>query len=363
MAPPRGSVQRPFPVHPLEKALIVIQAIVDKGAGRQMDKLLVADAIGRTPSSSEFKRLLSSSLRYGLTLGTEKADYIAPTPLGLKIAQPQSPAEKAVALVEACLKPELMGKVLRHFNRNKLPDHGFFKNLLERTFGVDRTQSEELAKLLVANAAYCGILQEISGAKYIWIDDTVPAALAHSEEGDASTEDTLVVDLNSVRERQETPKPATPSKGAGKIFVAHGKKLKPVDGLKRVLDQFKIAYTVAIEEPHAGRPISAKVAQLMDECSAGIFVFTKDERLLREMPDGEQEEVWRPSENVVYELGAASKLWQSRIIILREEGVSFPSDFRDLGYITFNGEDIAPKALDLLKELVQMGLVRVQAAE
>lgn len=93
-----------------------------------------------------------------------------------------------------------------------------------------------------------------------------------------------------------------------------------MEGLKKVLDQFKIAYTVAIDEPHAGRPISKKVADLMDQCSAGIFVFTKDERFLRENSSGEPEEVWRPSENVVYELGAASKLWQSRIIILREEG-------------------------------------------
>jgi predicted nucleotide-binding protein len=75
----------------------------------------------------------------------------------------------------------------------------------------------------------------------------------------------------------------------------------------------------------------------MDECSAGIFVFTKDERFLRDTGNGSQEEVWRPSENVVYELGAASKLWERRIIILREEGVNFPSDFKDLGYITFDG--------------------------
>ncbi len=73
-------------------------------------------------------------------------------------------------------------------------------------------------------------------------------------------------------------------------------------------------------------------------------------------------QVWRPSENVVYELGAASKLWERRIIILREEGVNFPSDFKDLGYITFDGDDIATKALDLLRELDQLGLVRVQAA-
>jgi predicted nucleotide-binding protein len=362
MAPQPGSVQRPFPARTLEKALVIIQAIVDKNGGHQMDRLLVADAIGRTPSSSEFKRLLSASRQYGLTVGTEKADYIGPTELGLKIAQPQNVTERAEGLVEASLKPELMGKVLRHFNRNKRPESTFLRNLMERTFDVDRSQSEELAGLPIANAKYCGVLQDISGAQYIRIDDPVHSGSIICQEDDGDSQDAPVVELSAMRERQETAKVPSATRETGKIFVAHGKKLKPVEGLKKVLDQFQIAYTVAIDEPHGGRPISAKVAQLMDQCSAGIFVFTKDERFLRDGPEGEQEEVWRPSENVVYELGAASKLWERRIIILREEGVSFPSDFKDLGYITFNGEDIAPKALDLLKELVQMGLVRVQAA-
>lgn len=147
-----------------------------------------------------------------------------------------------------------------------------------------------------------------------------------------------------------------------RLFVAHGKNKKPLEGLKKILDGFGIGYKVAVDEPNAGRPISAKVAGLMDECSAGIFIFTRDEQFFREYKDGNREEVWRPSENVVYELGAASILWERRIIILREDGVNFPSDFSDLGYITFEEGGMANKALDLMKELVALGLVKVQAA-
>jgi hypothetical protein len=109
-----------FPSHSLEKALVVIGAIVDKGGSKQMDRLLVADAIGRTPSSSEFKRLLSSSRAYGLTSGTEKADFISPTELGLKIMKPTQPQEALVAKVQACLAVEILGKVYRSFNKNFL---------------------------------------------------------------------------------------------------------------------------------------------------------------------------------------------------------------------------------------------------
>jgi hypothetical protein len=36
------------------------------------------------------------------------------------------------------------------------------------------------------------------------------------------------------------------------------------------------------------------------------------------------------SENVVYELGAARKMWQNWSIIFKE-GIRLPSDFKDLG--------------------------------
>src|SRR5262249_8929804 len=82
------------------------------------------------------------------------------------------------------------------------------------------------------------------------------------------------------------------------LFVAHGKNHKPLEDLKKMLGEFKIPYKVAVDEANKGRPISAKVAELMNECSAGIFIFTKDERFFRELKDGTHEEVWRPSENV-----------------------------------------------------------------
>jgi hypothetical protein len=57
--------------------------------------------------------------------------------------------------------------------------------------------------------------------------------------------------------------------------------------------------------------------------------------LIRRHPDG-----WRPSENVVYELGAASILYENRIVISKEKGVSFPTDFSDLGYIGFEKDQL-----------------------
>ena len=100
----------------------------------------------------------------------------------------------------------------------------------------------------------------------------------------------------------------------------------------------------------------------MGECTAGIFVFTKDELFYRKHKNDEMEETWRPSENVVYELGAAGILWERKIIILKEEGVNFPSDFSDLGYIAFADGEISTKAMHIMQELIRFKLLILKAA-
>lgn len=138
----------------------------------------------------------------------------------------------------------------------------------------------------------------------------------------------------------------------------------PLDQLKGALDTFKVTYAVAVDEANKGRPISHKVAALMrDDCSSGIFIFTADEKFLREVEaePGRTEEVWRPSENVVFELGAASILYENRIVIFKETDVEFPSDFKDLGYIEFEKDQLAVELGALFKELVALDILEVRA--
>lgn len=327
-----------------------------------MDRLLVADAIGRTPSSSEYKRLLSSSRAYGLTTGTEKADYVVPTELGLKIVKPLHPEEALQAKVQACLNVELLGRLWRQFNKSKLPDAKFLKNTLERTYDMEGQQAEEFAGLVVANAKFCGVLQDISGAKYIRLDEPSLAAADPNARSEDTANDLEEEVAPEVAAHLTSPPSAIVVEKRPKLFLAHGKNTKPLEDLKKILDGFGIQYVVAVDEPHAGRPISAKVAQLMSECTAGIFVFTKDELFYRKQKNDEMIETWRPSENVVYELGAAGILWERKIIILKEEGVNFPSDFSDLGYIAFANGEISAKAMHIMQELIRFKLLILKAA-
>jgi predicted nucleotide-binding protein len=87
-------------------------------------------------------------------------------------------------------------------------------------------------------------------------------------------------------------------------------------------------------------------------------IFTADE----EFTDKDGNVIYRPSENVVFELGAASVLYGSRIIIFRDSRVEFPSNFSEIGYITFDANQLSAKVNDLFRELIGFGLIKISVA-
>ena len=230
--------------------------------------------------------------------------------------------------------------------------------------GLPKERAPQAFNIIKENGSFAKIIRDTKTGPFVVTDGPGPASdakiVSASEESPESVQE--IPSDSIISESQLKPMTISKPIGLRQLFVAHGKNRKPLEDLKKILNEFKIPYKVAIDEANKGRPISRKVAELMNECSAGIFIFTKDEEFFRLNETKEYEEVWRPSENVVYELGAENILWERKIIIVREEGVNFPSDFSDLGYITFKDGEIASKALEILKELIALDLIRLAAA-
>lgn len=184
------------------------------------------------------------------------------------------------------------------------------------------------------------------------LDDPTPSL----EELETEEETTKPKEAAPQGVKGNVPRAAAPSNQLGQaIFIAHGKNKKPLEQLKKILDQFKIPYKVAVDEPNLGRPIGTKVREIMQGCNCAILIFTADEEF--HTPSGTT--VWRPSENVVFELGASGYLYENRIVIMKEDGVDFSSNFRDLGYISFSKDQLEAKAMDVLKELIGFNIVKV----
>jgi hypothetical protein len=327
--------QADFPVYNLQEALVVAQAIWDNFAGKAAAPHQIAQVIDKSPSSSDWRYITGASIGYGLTEGGSNAPQITLKELGKRIVASTKEGDDIRARAEAVLKPTVMGDFFRRYNRAKFPRDEIVKNVLVE-LGIPKERAENAFAILKANGEYAGIIQQMKTGPFVAIDDpSLPAASLGDDVDDGDEVASSLEDNEGTPEVPATLFAAAKPTGAKpkQLFVAHGKKHKPLDDLKKILNEFKIPYKVAIDEANKGRPISGKVAELMNECSAGIFIFTKDEKFFVENAKGEHDEIWRPSENVVYELGAANILWEKKIIIVREDGVNFPSDFRDLGYI------------------------------
>ncbi len=335
-----------------------------------MNRLLLANATGWSPNSSGFRDSIMSSYRYGLTEGNYNSEEISLTELGRSLTAPRNEVEAIEARRRSMRNVPIFEQLLNHFANSKLPEPQFLKNTIERApFNIDPSWSAEVATLFTSTARDVGYLQEIRGSNYIITTGgaTQPAEEPAEQGGEGTTEEAVPVDLASlfagggVERRPDadaTPSPKRTSAPPVQMFVAHGKRHEPLDQLQKILNEWRVPFIVAVQEPNAGRPISQKVADVMQACSAGIFIFTADE----EFKDESGQTVYRPSQNVIYELGAASLLYGRKVVIFKERGVSFPSDFSDLGWIEFDRDHLDATAMQLLRELIQLGAIRMVSA-
>lgn len=355
--------QTEFPNNALPQAERIAHAIWDNFAGRGAAPHDIAIALDMSPTSGGWRNLCGSAIAYGLTEGGYAADQITLTKLGRRIVAPTEDGDDARARAEAVLQPRVQREFFEKYNRAKFPSDNIGRNVLV-SLGLPKDRAERSFEILKENGQLTGIVRDTKTGPFVAIENPVaprPADAAPVIE-EVDDDELDVTPTESEKAGGAGAKVVTDDSSPKQLFVAHGKNRKPLEDLKKILDQFKIPYKVAIDEPNRGRPISAKVGELMQECSAGIFIFTKDELFYKKNKQGEFDEVWRPSENVVYELGAASIRWERKIIIVREDGVNFPSDFSDLGYITFKDGEIANNAMEIFKELIGLGLVKVMAA-
>lgn len=305
--------------------------------------------------------LTAASSGYGLTGGSYKTRFTMEEG-GQAILEPKSPDEKARGLVAAALHPAVFRKAYDYYKGKRFPEKQFFVNTAVREFGVSQKHAEQFVDIFSANMRYVGLIKETPGGDWLSQDATPRATSAtvtqdeieelEQEPTDEGFEDApgTVVDKP----------PATPSNGQRKrrpnrMFVGHGTNKKPLQQLTKTLDNLGIPYLVAEDEPNVGRPISQKVRDTMNQCGAAILIFSADEEYF----DKDQNSVWKPSENVSHELGAAAVMYDDRVILFKEESVNLASNYSGIGYIPFEKDHLDAKVNDFLRELMGLKILRM----
>lgn len=96
-----------------------------------------------------------------------------------------------------------------------------------------------------------------------------------------------------------------------------------------------------------GSTILEEIEEATSRCSAGVFLFTKDDSLT----DNDDEDKAVPRDNVVFEAGYFSSVkGQDRVLIIREDGTKMPADLGGQIYVSMSDKsDIGP-----IKDRVRM---------
>jgi hypothetical protein len=339
---------RPFPWFTLEESAAVAMAIQDKNAGRPMNRVLLAEAVGRKPGSSDYRDLLSASSKYGLTIGTEKAKDVSLTPRGIRLTRPTSPEDRQAALREAALAPEGLGKIYRHYDNAKLPAGTFFHNTLERQFGVPREHAVECEKLLQANGQFAGLLRDVSGSTFVLGLGEIPIA-APAESG--QPEPPRVPEVAATGPPLERPADRGERPAAvATVFLAHGKNKRLLDQVKQLVEFGRFEPVVADERESTAIPVPEKVIDSMHGCQAAIIIVSADEKFT----DADGKETYKVNENVLIEIGAATVLYRKKVILLWDKRIPVPSNLQGLYRCELDGDTLSwETGLKLQKALTE----------
>lgn len=349
--PKRKRVQSSFPKDPLEQSLRVAKALEDANGGQPLPPLETATALGVSPGSSDFRRILSSSLKYGLTEGSYKSDRISLDDLGRRIVEPRSEEERRTALLRAAMRPETFSSIYEYYKGKKLPENNFLQNTVVREFDVPREHAEQCVSVFVTNMEYVSLIRTTKSGRWLSTESAPPEALAADEKHDEEEVAELPEARDEAAEEQELSEPAKKRRPEGaerRVFITHGKDKSFVDPIKKLLGFGELVPVVSVERQSVSKPVPEKVMDEMRTCGAAIIHVDAEQILI----DKDAKEHTVINSNVLIEIGAAMALYGRRFILLVREGVKLPSNLQGLYEVRYGGDSLDGDATIRLLEAI-----------
>ena len=350
---PRTRKVRSYPVHPLKDALGVARGIQEANSGLPFDRIMLAGQLRTTPSSSGFVMRLTSSARYGLTLGGYNDVRISLTEAGRATVAPKSEEERRLALVESALRPDVFRSFYEALDGKRLPEAAFARNIVERDHNIDPELAQECLDIIVANGMYVGLLRDVGGSLWVSVKavrapEATPALVATPETDQVSgqTAGQATGDATS----GPATKAAAPSMFA-RVFVGHFGAPQAASQVQALLSDFGIEHMVIDVGRRTGAPMSSEVSQAMRECSSAVLVASGG--------DGSSEP-GSVGQILGFMVGAASVLYGARLAVAVAGG-SAKTDLSGLSVRTVDIEtgSEAESTLGLLRALNEASVIQV----
>jgi predicted nucleotide-binding protein len=354
--------QTDIPRFPLEKALVIAQAIWDHFAGKGAAPHEIALALDLAPTSGGWRNLCGASIAYGLTEGGYAASEITLTDLGRRIVAPEEDGDDLQAMVEAVQKPRVLGEFLRKYDKAKLPSDTIATNVLV-SLGLPKDRGGLALSVLKANGEKTGIFRTSKTGIFVALGSPSKPVRKIEITPEEEVEDGGEVELTSEKEEAFARKlsrsaetktedgPPKDLKTNNKVFISHGKNREIVGQLKELITFGNFEPVVSVEKETTSIPVPEKVFEDMRACGAAVIHVNLEETLL----DKAGNEVQKINENVLIEIGAAIALYGKRFVLLVEKGVKLPSNLQGLYRCEYEGKkldyDATMKLLKIFNEL------------
>jgi hypothetical protein len=150
--------------------------------GKPMKRLLLADALGLSPSSNDFRDLLSSSNKYGFTGGNKESDEIPLTPVGADATQGIDKSKRLRTLRTATLRSPVFGQFFRDYANKRVPSSEMIPKILRPQYQVPDDLADECAALISTNGRYVEIIRDIGESPHVLLDAELTQLAANTDE-------------------------------------------------------------------------------------------------------------------------------------------------------------------------------------
>ena len=345
----RTRVTRPYPSYTLQDSVSVAKAIYEVNAGLPFDRELLAGALGTTPKSSAFTMRLNASAAYGLTEGGYNDPDIRLTNLGETVVAADGEDARVRALAEAAMTPETFAGFYELLDGRILPQSEYLHNILQRQLGVRPDLAEECLGILQENGEFAGIILEVDGEFLVRLPEPDTAVQPVVAPGKVATE--LPTPYQTGGRQPDAPVRREPVRDAKKrIFIG---KIGDSDAARYVasmLEELGISTaSPQIPEGDADLLVPQDVSQAMRESGAAILVFRGGDN------------AWSSRDKMIGMLGAASVLFDDRVVLLHERGEQLNIGLNELNHIDFDRERPGESGLKLLIALHKSGVIKVSA--
>jgi hypothetical protein len=138
------------------------KTIVEKGAGKPMFRVRLAEELGLGPEGDKFGSLITASKGYGLTKGSRTAERIELEARGQEIVEGNPDA-----VLDALLSLEPLAGFYNEYRDRTVPTPGVLKDFLRNTLKVPERQIEHVRGRMLRDAGDWGIIQDRAGGQRV----------------------------------------------------------------------------------------------------------------------------------------------------------------------------------------------------